>query len=258
MADRYRPQALASSGSALDERPRVQLLPPRRWLIALALIVMLLAGVIFVAVTSVVAPVRGVGYLDKGGFVTITAPVDGIVLSGFRTPGERVSKGAELVRLQDAMGGQTPVLSPVDGVVMQILFPGHGWSVTSDSTIVVVAGVEPDSRGTVIMLLPGDQAGAFTSGNISVGGSAWLEPAGSPTIQCEVVQVNPYALGADQVEPFIPDPMVKRMVTRMETVQYAGASCPPDAIANLLPGMPIPVSVAVRQDPLLSFIFGRS
>ena len=258
MSDLYRPQALASMSSALDERPRVQLLPPRRWLVAGALVVVLIAGVIFIAVTSVVAPARGVGFLDQGGFVTLRAPVNGTLLAGFAMPGSRIKKGDELVRLRDDRGNETPVLSPTDAVVMQILVPGRGWSVAANDEIYVLAGIDSQSAPTVIMLLPGAQAGAFSAGDIAKGASAWLEPAGQPAIQCQVVQVDPYALSAEQVNPFIPDPMVKEMVAKMGSVQYAGAECPPDAIANLLPGMPIPVSVSIRQDSLLSFIFGRS
>jgi len=257
VADLYRPRALASASSALDERPRVQLLPPRRWLIAVALIVVLIAGVIFVAVTSVVAPVRGVGYRDQGGFSRVSSSVSGVTLPDFKRPGEAVAEGEELVRIVNSQGTEISITSPADGVVMQMLIPGAGWSVTPDQEIYIVAGIDPTAEPSIIMLLPGEQAGDFTPGNLTVGSTAWLEPVGRPAIACQLDQVDPYALSAEQVEAFIPDVMVKQYVQKMGTVQYAGATCPMGAIDDLLPGMPVPVSVAVRQDALLSFIFGR-
>ena len=257
MSENYRPRALASASSALDDRPRVQLLPPRRWLVVVALVVVLVAGVVFVAVTSVAAPVRGVGYRDQGGFSQVASPVSGVTMPGFKRPGEAVAKGEELIRILDGQGGQASIVSPIDGVVMQMLVPGSGWSVASGTDVYIVAGIDPKAQPTMIMLLPGEQAGDFTPGSVSVGATAWLEPVGKSAIACQVDQVDPYALSAEQVEAFIPDVMVKQYVQRLGTVQYAGAVCPSEAIADLLPGRPVPVSVAVRQDSLLSFIFGR-
>ncbi|MEI6622110.1 MAG: hypothetical protein WCP28_09415, partial [Actinomycetes bacterium] len=93
MSSMFRENAVQALRTADEERPLVRLVPARRWLIALALVVMLLAGVVFAVIASTRTPVRGIGYIDNGGFITLTAQEKGIVQDGVAVPGTEVKPG---------------------------------------------------------------------------------------------------------------------------------------------------------------------
>ena len=256
MSSMFRADAVRSLSGAGEDRPRVQLVPPRRWLIAVALVVMVLGGLVFAVIASTRAPVRGVGYLDQGGFITLIAQADGLVQDGIAVPGTEVSSGDVVARVLAMDGTTRRVVAPGPGVVMQLLGPASGWRVDEGDPILVIAGTGRQGGANVALLLPGLEATELTEGSVEVGSTAWLEPAGAEPIRCSVRAVRPYAQPADSIAPFMPDPFVRAYVQEQGSIQVAEADCPASALAGFLPGTAMAVTVEINPKSPLQFVFG--
>jgi hypothetical protein len=256
MSSLFRESAVKSLSGAGEDRPRVQLVPPRRWLVAVALVVMVVAGVVFAAIATTRAPVRGVGYLDQGGFITLDSAVDGLVQDGIAVPGTQVKPGDVVARVLSLDGTTTRVVAPGPGTVMQLLGPAGGWPVKVGAPLLVIAGTGRHGGPNVTLLLPGVEATELTEGSVSEGASAWLEPAGKDPIACVIRTVRPYAQPADSIAAYMPDPFVKSYVQEQGSIQVAEADCPADSLRQFLPGTALPVTVEINPRSPLDFVFG--
>lgn len=252
----FREQAVAALRTADEERPPVRLVPARRWLIAVALVVMVLAGVVFAVIASTRTPIRGIGYIDQGGFITLSTKQRGIVQDGVAVPGTEVLPGDVVARVVTTSGRTERVVAPGPGTVMQLLGPASGWPVNAGDPVLVIAhrGVGDGSR--VDVLLPGLEATELTEGSVSEGATAWLEPAGKPAIRCVVSSVRPYAQPADSLIEFMPDPFVQSYLREQGSVQVAEAQCAADQLAEFLPGTAFPVTVEIDPIRPVEYIFG--
>lgn len=234
----------------------VTLVPARRWLTALSLVVMLIAGVIFLAVATTKDPIRGIGYVDRGGFIVLGANTPGIVQDGVMLPGTPVEAGDVLARVIGSDGATTRIIAPAPGVVMQLLGPPTGWVSTQGEPIVVLARTDVQVGAEVTLLLPGLAATEVLSGDVVEGSTVWLEPADREPLKCVVEAVRPYAQPAESVAEFMPDPYVTSYLTDLGSVQMAEANCPDSSLDWALPGAVIPVTVEAGSRSPLRAIFG--
>lgn len=256
MSSLFRENAVQALRTADEERPPVRLVPARRWLIAVALVVMVLAGVVFAVIASTRTPIRGIGYSDQGGFITLTTDQRGIVQDGVAIPGTEVKPGDVVARVITTHGTTVRVVAPGPGVVMQLLGPANGWPVQAGDPVLVIAGSGLGGGSKVALLLPGLEATELTEGSVSEGGTAWLEPAGKPAIRCAITSVRPYAQPADSLVRFMPDPFVVSYLREQGSVQFAEADCPADQLAGFLPGTAFPVTVEIDPKRPIEYIFG--
>jgi hypothetical protein len=255
MTSPFRKESVAALRAAGEERPMVTLVPPRRWLTALSLVVMLIAGVIFVTVASTKDPIRGIGYVDRGGFVVLGANMLGIVQDGVVLPGTPVEAGDVLARVISSDGATMRVIAPVPGVVMQLLGPPTGWVSTQGDPIIVLARTDVQVGAEATLLLPGLAATEVRSGDVTEGSTVWLEPADRQPLKCIVESVRPYAQPAESVAEFMPDPYVASYLTDLGSVQMAKANCPDGSLDWALPGAVMPVTVeAGSRSPLKSIL----
>ena len=234
----FRENAVQALRTADEERPLVRLVPARRWLIALALVVMLLAGVVFAVIASTRTPVRGIGYIDNGGFITLTAQEKGIVQDGVAVPGTEVKPGDVIARVITSNGTTERVVAPGPGVVMQLLGPAKGWPVQAGDPILVIAGIGREGGSKVALLLPGLEATELTEGSVSEGATARLEPAGKSAVRCVITTVRPYAQPGDSLVEFMPDPFVVAYVRKRcrvpSVIQMEAVECGPACLAMIL------------------------
>ena len=234
----------------------VRLVPARRWLTALSLVVMLIAAVIFLTVATTKDPVRGIGYVDRGGFIVLGANTPGIVQDGVVLPGTSVQAGDVLARVIELDGTTSRVIAPAPGIVMQLLGPPTGWVSTEGDPIIVLARTDVQVGAEVTLLLPGLAATEVLAGDVADGSTVWLEPADREPIQCRVEGVRPYAQPAESVAEFMPDPYVAQYLDELGSVQVAEADCPDGSLDWALPGAVIPVTVEAGSRSPLSTIFG--
>lgn len=234
----------------------VTLVPARRWLTALSLVVMLIAGIIFVTIATTQDPIRGIGYVDRGGFIVLGANTPGIVQGGALLPGTPVEAGDVLARVIGRDGSTTRVIAPAPGVVMQLLGPPTGWVSTQGDPIVVLARTDVQVGAEVTLLLPGLAATEVGSGDVVEGSTVWLEPADREPLQCIVEAVRPYAQPAESVAEFMPDPYVASYLSDLGSVQVAEANCPDGSLDWALPGAVIPVTVEAGSRSPLNSVFG--
>ena len=255
MTSPFRKESVAALRAAGEERPMVTLVPARRWLTALSLVVMLIAGVIFVTVATTKDPIRGIGYVDRGGFVVLGANILGIVQDGVVLPGTSVEAGDVLARVISSDGATMRVIAPVPGVVMQLLGPPTGWVSTQGDPIIVLARTDVQVGAEATLLLPGLAATEVRSGDVTEGSTVWLEPADRQPLKCIVESVRPYAQPAESVAEFMPDPYVASYLTDLGSVQMAKANCPDGSLDWALPGAVMPVTVeAGSRSPLKSIL----
>jgi hypothetical protein len=234
----------------------VTLVPARRWLTALSLVVMLIAGIIFVTIATTKDPIRGIGYVDRGGFIVLGANTPGIVQDGVLLPGTPVEAGEVLARVIGKDGATTRVIAPAPGVIMQLLGPPTGWVSTLGDPIVVLARTDVQVGAEVTLLLPGLAATEVSAGDVVAGSTVWLEPADREPLQCVVEAVRPYAQPAESVAEFMPDPYVASYLSDLGSVQVAEANCPDGSLDWALPGAVIPVTVEVGSRSPLNSVFG--
>lgn len=256
MSSVFRDHAVAALRSADEERPPVRLVPARRWLIAVALVVMVLAGIVFAVIASTRSPVRGIGYSDQGGFVTLTSAQRGIVQDGVAVPGTEVEPGDVVARIITTSGRTERLVAPGPGTVMQLLGPASGWPVDARDPVLVIAQRGGGDGARVNLLLPGVEATELTEGSISAGATVWLEPAGKDAINCVVTTVRPYAQPADSLAGFMPDPFVQAYVREQGSIQFAEARCPAGQLARFLPGTAFPVTVEIDPKRPIEYVFG--
>lgn len=234
----------------------VRLVPARRWLTALSLVVMLIAGVIFLTIATTKDPIRGIGYVDRGGFIVLGENIVGIVQDGVMLPGTAVEAGDVVARVIEPDGTTTRVIAPAPGIVMQLLGPPTGWVSTGGDPIIVLARTDMQVGAEVTLLLPGLAATEVLAGDVTDGSTVWLEPADSEPIQCLVEGVRPYAQPAKSIIEFMPDPFVVKYLNDLGSVQVAKANCPDGSLDWALPGAVIPVTVEAGSRSPLSVIFG--
>jgi len=256
MSSTFRERSIAALRAAGDERPMVKLVPARRWLTALSLVVMLIAGVIFLTVATTKDPIRGIGYVDRGGFIVLGAKTPGIVQDGVALPGTAVEAGDVLARVIEPDGTTTRIIAPAPGIVMQLLGPPSGWVSTEGDPIVVLARTDVEVGAEVTLLLPGLAATEVLAGDVEEGSTVWLEPAEREPIQCRTEGVRPYAQPTDSVAKFMPDPFVIQYLNELGSVQVAEANCPDGALDWALPGAVIPATVEAASRSPLRAIFG--
>lgn len=256
MENLFRANAVAALRTADDDRPPVRLVPARRWLIAVALVVMVLAGIVFALIASTRTPIRGIGFSDQGGFITLSSEQRGIVQDGVAVPGTEVEPGDVLARIVTTSGRTQRIVAPGPGTVMQLLGPASGWPVGAGDPVLVIAGTGSGGGSRVDLLLPGVEATELTEGSISVGLTAWLEPAGKNAIRCVITSVRPYAQPADSLLRFIPEPFVQAYLRDQGSVQFAEAQCPAEQLAEFLPGTAFPVTVEIDPKRPIEFVFG--
>lgn len=256
MSSPFREQSVAALRAAGEERPIVRLVPARRWLTALSLVVMLIAGIIFLVVATTKDPIRGIGYVDRGGFVVLGANTPGIVQDGVTLPGTAVEAGDVLARVIEQDGTTARIIAPAPGIVMQLLGPPTGWVSTQGEPILVLARTDIQVGAEVTLLLPGLAATEVLAGDVTNGSTVWLEPADRTPIQCLVEGVRPYAQPANSVAEFMPDPYVTSYLEDLGSVQVAQANCPDGSLDWALPGAVIPVTVEAASRSPLSVIFG--
>lgn len=246
-------QALANSG---DSRERTSLVTPRRALVALAVIALLMAALLYVAVNSLATPVAGIGWADGGGFITTRAAATGEVVAPNLTTGTRFRKGEAFGELTTPEGVTTELKAPGDAIVMQRGKPMEPFIVNEGDPVATFAMMTDPVQ--LFLLLPGTQATGFAKGDLAVGAAVWVQPANGPSFECSIVAFNAYEQPGEAMAAYIPSPSVARFVQIHGSVLTAGASCPEDKLDDLLVGAVVPVSVEVGRRSLLSYVFGGS
>ena len=246
-------QALASSG---ESRERTSLVTPRRALVALAVIALLLAGVLYVAVNSLATPTPGIGWADRGGFAVVTAPVAGTAATPTLTTGTRLRGGDVIGEVTDADGATTPLTAPGDSIVMQRGAPTEPFAVAAGDPVVTLGMLTQPPL--LFVLLPGIEATGLTDGSLSEGAKVWVQPANGSSFECRIVAYNKYEQSGESIIAYIPSPTVARYVQANGSVVSASASCPDGELDALLVGSVVPVSVEVGRRSLLSYVFGGS
>ncbi len=254
VASPFRDNAIASLSNSQDVRSRTSLISPRRWLVALAVIALLIVGLLYSAINSLVTPAQGVGWMDKGGFTTITAPVSGLMNDASITTGKSVQEGEVLGRILESNGVTTEVLAPQDAVVMQYAGESSQWSVTAGDPLMTLAITSRDPQ--LFILLPGSNATGLTRGDVVVGAKAWAEPDLGKPVECTVAALTPYEQPGIGAVTYMPAPSVAQFVQSTNSVQWAKAECPSSAYTQWLVGKVMPVTVELENRGLLSFVFG--
>jgi hypothetical protein len=246
-------QALANTGGS---RARTSLVTPRRALVALAVIALIVAGLLYVAVNSLTTPIVGIGWADRGGFVTVVAPTAGKVSAPNLASGVLLAEGEQFGELTTPDGKTTALTAPEDSIVMQRGSVRTTFTVTEGETIATLAVMADPA--TLLIVLPGIEATGLTASRIAEGAAVWVQPQNGESFQCTLYGFNAYEQsGADIVE-YIPSPTVARFVQANGSVIVAGAQCPEGTLDDKLVGVPSPVSVEVDRRSLLSFVFGGS
>jgi len=256
MASPFRRNAVQARANSGESRARTSLIAPRRALVALAIIAMLVAGLLYVAVNSLTTPITGVGWSDRGGFVVVAAPAAGEVSAPEMATGTIFRKGEKYAELKAADGTTMDLKAPEDAIIMQ-----RG-SLTTNFTVkegdpVVTLGAMKDPA-TLVIVLPGIEATGFSAGKLSEGAAVWVRPATGRSFQCTLVAYNAYEQSGEEIISYIPSPTVTSFVRANGSVVVAAAKCPEESLNRLLVGKPVPVSVDAGQRSLLSFVFGES
>ena len=256
MASPFRKNAVQARANSSESRARTSLVTPRRALVALAIIAMLVAGLLYVAVTSLTTPIMGVGWSDRGGFITVTSPAAGEVSAPKMATGTLIRKGEKYAVLKTPDGKTIDLTAPEDAIVMQ-----HG-SLSETNTVkegdpIVTLGLM-SRPATLVLVLPGIEATGFTAGKLSKGAAVWVRPANGSSFQCTLVAYNAYEQSGESIVAYVPSPTVARFVRSNGSVVAAVAKCPKESLDRLLVGQPVPVSVDAGQRSLLSFVFGES
>ncbi len=246
-------QALADTGGS---RARTSLVTPRRALVALAVIALIVAGVLYVAVNSLTKPVVGIGWADRGGFVTVTAPTAGEVSAPNLTSGTLLRQGEQFGELTAPDGTTTALTAPEDSIVMQRGSLLANFAVAKDQAIATLA-VMADPP-TLVIVLPGIEATGLTASRISKGAAVWVQPQNGESFRCTLYGFNAYEQSGADIVAYIPSPTVARFVQTNGSVIVAGAECPEGTLDEKLVGVPNPVSVEVGRRSLLSYVFGGS
>jgi hypothetical protein len=255
MASPFRKNAVQARANSGESRTRTSLVTPRRALVALAVIAMLVAGLLYVAVSSLTTPVAGIGWADRGGFVTMTAPVAGKVSDDLST-GTRLRKGEKFGELTTPAGETTALTAPEDSIVMKRGSLTSTFVVKEGDPIVTLGLItEP---AILYFLLPGVQATGFARGDLSEGAKVWVRTATGESFTCTVIGYNAYEQSGAAVVAYIPSPSVERFVQANGSVVFGGARCPQETLDAQLVGAVVPVSVEVGRRSLLSYIFGGS
>lgn len=257
MSTPFREPALQALINADDERPRIRLVPPRRWLTALAVVAVVAAGVLYAVIATMRSPVNGLALINGGGFSVITLPEDATVSAGERTPGDRVTKGQELATATTSTGKMLRLEAPIDGILMADTSLGGASTLTEGTTVFVIAA-DTSAEPTVEVLLPGLEATAITSGQVAVGSRAWVEPAGVEPIECSITRVSPYPIAGDVAASISPNPVMTQFAVDQGTVQAAEATCPSGSLDSLLPGEVVPIVVQVAAKSPVSMLFGKA
>lgn len=249
-------QALTDTGGS---RARTSLVTPRRALVALAIIAMIAAGLLYVAVNSLTTPISGIGWADRGGFITVTAPAAGTVTAPKLTTGTVLRKGEEFGTLTTLDGKTIALTAPEDSIVMQGAFAvgvRPTFAVREGGIIAALGSMAEPAM--LLIALPGVEATGLTEGRLAKGSTVWVQPANGPSFECTVFGFNAYEQSGEDVIAYIPSPTVARFVQANGSVLMAGADCPEGTLDEYLVGTPNPVSVDVGQRSLLSFVFGES
>lgn len=255
MAGKFRESALRSLNTPQVERPRTKLVPPRRWLIALAVIAIMLAGLKYVAVTSLRPPVRGFGVVDAGGVRVVTAPEPGTFqLTSY--PGAVLEAGEQVGEIIAADGSILRVTAPSPGVLMQVKGPPTGWLVEAGEPIFVIQANDRVGGPILDLYLPGIEATELTAGAVVIGGELWFETASLGAIACLITRVDPYPVPSEDILRFTPDPVISSAVRDFGSVLLAEADCPGGALSSMLPGAVAGVVVEVETGGAMSSILG--
>jgi hypothetical protein len=257
MAVKFRERALQTLSTPGEERPRTRLVPARRWLIALAVIAMMVAGALYLAVGTLRAPVRGFGVVDDGGIRLVSAPAAGEVQIEVGT-GDRLTPGQELGAIVAADGTRTPFTAPVEGIVMQLKGPGRGWRADSGEVVMVLAATDRANGPELDMYLPGQEATELTEGRVEIGAPVWFDTANYGSIQCVVKSVDPYPVPVEDITRFNTNPVLEQAVTELGSVLIAEADCPGGELNQMLPRTVAPVTVEVNDTSPIAAIFGAS
>lgn len=254
VASPFREQAVQSLSNPQEIRSRTSLITPRRWLIALAVIALLIAGLMFAAVNSLITPVQGIGWIDRGGFDRIIAPIDGVVTAKSIATGDAVKEGAVPWSVTGVDGVKIDVPIRRDAVLMQYAGTDSTWTVAKGDTIAVMAAAieEPE----LVILIPGATATGFVTGDVVAGAEAWVTPNIGKPFQCVVTRVTPYEQPGAIATAYMPSPSIARFVQTNGSVQWAMASCPEQKLNSIRIADVLPVSVQLERRSLLSFIFG--
>ena len=254
MAGSFREQAVQSLSNPQEMRSRTSLITPRRWLVALAVMALLAAGLMYAAVNSLITPVQGIGWIDRGGFDRVVAPIDGVVTAAPIDTGDEVKKGTVLWSVTGADGVKIDVPVRQDAVLMQYAGSDSSWIVTKGDTIAVLAVANETPE--LFILLPGATATGFVAGDVVVGADAWATPEAGKAFQCVVARATPYEQPGAIATAYMPSPSIARFVQDNGSVQWAYADCPAQTLSGVLVGDIFPVSVQLERRSLLSFIFG--
>ena len=256
MASPFRKNAVQARANSGESRARTSLVTPRRALVALAVIAMLVAGLLYVAVSSLATPVAGIGWSDRGGFLTVEAPVAGKDSVPNLSTGTRLRKGETFGELTTPAGVTTALTAPEDSIVMKLGRLATTYTVKEGDPLVTL-GVMTDPA-YLLVLLPGVQATGLARGDLDKGATVWVRTATGQSFTCTIFGFNAYEQSGELVVDYIPSPTVARFVQANGSVVLAGARCPEGTLDQVLVGAVVPVSVEVGRRSLLSYVFGGS
>ncbi len=142
--------------------------------------------------------VSGFGYVVPAqGFTEVGTAVNGLVETVKVQPGQRVSQGDELLRVEIVGGDVESIISPVDAIVTEV---------------VAIAGRITQPGDPMIYLQPADAAlvvktfiSVANSHTIEVGAPAAMSPAGAPraaqygVIRGSVISTSPTPVSAERI-----------------------------------------------------------
>lgn len=249
----YRERAVEAAASPGDIDRPVELVKPRMWLTALAIGLVVIGGLVWLALAGIRPPVNGLGTVSAGGFEQLTASVSGTVRQVPAANGAPVSEGSHLMGIT-AEGRTTWVDAPANGTVMQLLV-GEGFAVTKGQPVLNFAFATQSRQFQ--MLIPGLEVTEITRGDVEIGAPLIVQPDSSKPIECTVATLSAYPVAASDIEQWLTDPYLISYVREQGAVAFVQADCPPGSLDSLRPGTAIPAFIELSSRSALQIVFGQ-
>lgn len=232
----FRDRALRQLDVATQIDNQLPLVARRSWLLLLGAGLLVVAFLIWAALTPSVTMASGVGrVLAAPGLVAVTAPAAGTVLDQPVGTGSIVTAGQEIARVQ-AAARTTDVLASRSGTVWQV-FTVPGATVAAGAPMVTL--YPPGSDRALLLAIPEGQAGAIT-----------------PGMTVEILAATKLTGKVTEVAPPVP-PAVAVARTAIDVPGSNGVTLVTVALPSpLVPGTQVTANVILSQSTVLGRLWG--
>ena len=157
----FRAKALDQLDIAADIDNQLPLVSRRNWLLLLGAGLIVIAFVVWAALTPATQTVNASGrVIAPSGLLSVTSPVEGFMQEMLAESGSPITVG-ETVAVIDAEGAQVPVKSVVEGLVWQV--PNTKGSPVGAGEVVVTV-LPTDSDRTALIVVPSNVADSIRPG----------------------------------------------------------------------------------------------